>query len=329
MRDDGRTVTLEHVARAAGVSRATASRALTGSGPASEDVVRRVRAAADELGYVADPVARALVQRGGTRVVVAVTAATDDVLECHYTDQVVRAAAQVCHPAGLGVSLQWLPLTGDPAALDALARDRTVRGLVLVNTTYALLDALPRRLRGRVASIGVGAPAVPSVDVDVGWAMAAVVAHLVATGRRRIAMITGPPWLPCARYPVAAYRDAVLAAGLPVRTVVGGHALANGRAGAAEALQRWPDTDALIGSCDDVALGAVATVRRLGRRVPDDVAVTGFDDIPAAEFAGPSLTTATHPVDLIASAAVRAVLTGARSDEGILFPSRLVLRDSA
>jgi DNA-binding LacI/PurR family transcriptional regulator len=329
MSDDGRRVTLEHVARAAGVSRATASRALTGSGPASEDVLQRVRAAADELGYVADPVARALAQGGGTRVVVAVTAATEDVVECAYTAQVVGAAARVCHPAGLGVSLRWLPLAGGAGALDDLARDRTVRGLVLVNTTYPLLEALPRQLRGRVASIGTGSPTVPSMDVDVGRALAGVVAHLVARGRRRPVMITGPPWLPCARVPVAAYRAAVLAAGLPVRTVVGGYAPEHGRAGAVEALRRWPDTDALVGSCDDVALGAVATLHRLGLRVPDDVAVTGFDDIPAAEYAGPALTTATHPVARIATAAVRAVLSGARAAEGTLFPSELVLRDSA
>ena len=318
-------VTLEHVARAAGVSRATASRALTGGGPVSTETQRQVRAAAEMLGYVADPVARALVSGRGTRLLVAVVSDSPDVL-CWYLARVVTAGAQVLAPEGLGVGVVPVPRQRPAGVLDALARDRTVGGIVLVNTTEQVLAELPRGLVGRTVSIGVGSATVPAVDVDGAGAARRRVEHLVRSGRRRIAMITGPSWLPCTHRPVAAFRAAVREAGLPVRVVPGGFCAADGAAGAATVLAQWPDTDAIVASCDEVAFGALAALRRSGRSVPGDVAVAGFDDVPAAELT--ELTTTTHPVEDIATSAVRAVLDGAR-DEQRYFPSELVVRASA
>ncbi|MBB3677468.1 LacI family DNA-binding transcriptional regulator [Modestobacter versicolor] len=322
-------VTLEHVALAAGVSRATASRVLTGSGVASERARRQVLEAAVQLGYVADPVARALVSGRGTRLVVAASAqCPDDVEHCAYTSRVVSAAAQVCAAEGLGVALRWVPVDSPGAVLDDLARDRSVAGVLLVNTTELTLQLLPRDLAGRVASIGVGGPGVPEVDVDTLTVARRITEHLLTTGRRRVALLAGPAWMPCAQRPVAAYRAAMRAAGLPAHVVPGDFSARHGRAGAAEVLRRWPDTDAVYGICDEVALGALQTLRAAGRQVPGDVAVMGFDDIPAAEFSGPGLTTATHPVEQIATAATRialGVVPGART----LFPSELVLRETA
>lgn len=330
MRQDHRpAVTIEHVARAAGVSRATVSRVLTGSGPFSADAGQRVRAAAERLGYTADPVARALVHGRGTRLVVAVTSASPtDLVDCQYVSRVVGSTAQRCAGEGLGVALQWLPLGAPEPALEALARDRSVAGVVLVDTTRRVLAAVPPRLAGRVVSIGAGSSAVPLVDVDTGAATTALTAHLLRSGRRRIAMLAGPPWLPCADRPVAAYRAAVHAAGLPERVLAGDFTTESGRLGAAEALRRWPDTDALYAICDETAFGAIQAVQALGRRVPDDVAVTGFDDLPLAAFSGPALTTATHPVEQIAARAAATLLDRDRTPV-TLFPSELVVRQSA
>jgi DNA-binding LacI/PurR family transcriptional regulator len=189
-----------------------------------------------------------------------------------------------------------------------------------------VLEELPRGLAGRTVSIGVGSARVPAVDVDGAAAGRQRVEHLVRSGRRRIAMITGPSWLPCTQRPVAAYRAAAEAAGLPARVVPGGFRAVDGAMGAAAILARWPDTDAIVASCDDVAFGAMATLRGSGRSVPGDVAVAGFDDVPAAELT--ALTTTTHPVEDIATAAVRSLLRRT-SDEERLFPSELVVRASA
>ena len=330
MREQDRpAVTIEHVALAAGVSRATVSRVLTGSGPSSAAAGERVRAAAEQLGYTADPVARALVHGRGTRLVVAVasTSATD-LVDCPYVSRVVASVAQRCAGGGLGVALQWLPLTAPEPTLEALSRDRSVAGVVMVNTTRRGLDAVPSRLIGRVVSIGAGSPTVPLVDVDSAAAATGLTAHLLATGRRRIAVLAGPSWLPCTERPVAAHRSMLRAAGLPDRVLAGDYTRESGRHGALEALRRWPDTDALVAICDEAALGAVEAVRALGRRVPEDVAVTGFDDLLVAEFSSPPLTTSSHPVELIAARAAGTLLD--RDPAPVtLFASDLVLRQSA
>jgi DNA-binding LacI/PurR family transcriptional regulator len=324
-----RAVRLEDVARAAGVSRATAARALGGYGAASESARSRVDAAAVALGYTADPVARALVTRHGLRLVVAVAGMTADELRDPYVDRILSAAATTAAPHRLGVSLVWVPVHDAPAHLGRLADDNTVRGVLLVNATVSLLDAVPPALCGRVAAIGVGSRIVPSFDVDNAAATAAVLAHLHAAGRRRIVAVTGSERLPCAERAMSVYRDLTRAAGLPVRLMHGEVTAAGGRIAASRALDRWPDTDAILTGSDAMALGAISALGACGVRVPGDVAVAGFDDIPFAALSAPALTTASHPVEDIATAATNAILSRMPPPPVTTFPSELVVRESA
>ncbi|MEU5943321.1 LacI family DNA-binding transcriptional regulator [Micromonospora sp. NPDC047548] len=323
-----RPATLDDVARRAGVSRSTASRVVAGTGFASPAARERVRAAVDDLGYVPNPAARALVRGTGVRLVVAVSGATPAVLDDPYVDRVVGAAARACAPYPAGVVLQWLPLTGS-AGLERIAQDRGVAGVVLVNTTERLLEAIPTALRGRVASIGIGSRTVPAFDVDNAGGAAQAIHHLYASGRRRIAMVSGPRWLPCAGRSVQAYRQIMRDAGLPVRLVPGDFTAERGRAAAGEVLARWPDTDAVFAINDLTALGLIAGLRGAGLRVPGDVAVAGFDDIPHAAVSTPALTTASHPVGRIAAAAAIAVLRRRPVPPVTTFSSALVRRASA
>jgi DNA-binding LacI/PurR family transcriptional regulator len=248
------------------------------------------------------------------------------VLADPYVSRVVAAGAEVCGRLGLGVSLQWLPL-GRRDPLGALAEDGGVAGLVLVNTTSELLKGVPKGLRGRVVSIGIGSRGVPAVDVDAARGAAAVVEHLYASGRRRIAMVSGPAWLPCSRRPLDAYTRVMQAAGLQVRTVPGDFGYRSGLAGADAILDRWPGTDAVFAICDQTALGVLAGLAGRSVRVPGDIAVAGFDDSPFAAVSSPPLTTATHPVEAIARAAALTVLGGVQGSTR--FPSELVRRLSA
>lgn len=354
-----RAATLDDVARAAGVSRSTASRVIAGTGPASAAARDRVRAAADRLGYAPDPVAKSLVTGVGYRLVVAVAGMTPQVIDDPYVSRFLTGAARVCAAHGVAVSLEWLPLRdagqpgGEPSAapgslvppslvsewggpptpapvrLRQLATDRSVRGVLLLNATEEVLAAVPARLHGRIISVGIGSPDVPSFDIDNAGGATAVLQHMYATGRRRIAMITGPDWLPCTQRPVEAYRRTMQEAGLAPRLVRGDFTPAGGRRGVREVLRRWPDTDAIFAISDAPALGAIAELRACGVRVPDDVAVAGFDDIPLAELSAPALTTATHPVDQIAAGAAAAVLNEVRVPPVTIYPSELVLRESA
>lgn len=323
-----RLATLDDVARAAGVSRSTASRVIAGTGPASAAARDRVHAAADRLGYAPDQVAKSLVTGAGYRLLVAVAGLTPEVVDDPYVSRFLAGAARSAAAHGVGVSLEWLPMQA-PGRLRELATDRSVRAVLLLNATEEILAAVPAALHGRVISVGIGSRTVPSFDIDNAGGATAVLHHLYATGRRRIAMIIGPGWMPCTQRPVVAYRRVMREAGLTPRLVRGDFTAAGGRRGAREVLRRWPDTDAIFAISDAPALGALAVLRADGIDVPGDVAVAGFDDIPFAALSSPTLTTATHPVDRIAAGAAAAVLDQVRLPPVTAYPSELVRRESA
>lgn len=292
--------------------------------PETREAVLR---AADEVGYVVHASARALAAGRGTRVLVAsVTPHGATALDpCAYLDRVVSTTAQLVTPYGMGVSLRPLPLD-DERLLDQLARDRDLIGVVLVNAHARVLEQVSRRMPGRAVSIGVGSASVPLVDVDNRHSTTALTKHLLEAGRRRIAFVSGPTRVSCTARSRKAYAELMGAAGLPIRIVSAAFTHAGGRAACDFALRRWPDLDAVIASCDDSAMGVIESLGRHGRRVPDAVAVTGFDDLPLARYAG--LTSVTHPVEEIAGAAVRRLLEESGEDEE-WFPAEPVLRRTA
>lgn len=322
-----REATLADVARRAGVSPATASRALTSRGRASASTRDRVAAAARELGYVPNPAARALATRSGTRIAVVVGGRTAHVLNDPYAARVTAATATTAAARGIGVSLHWLPLH-DPAELGRLAENRDIAGLILVNPTASALAAVPRSARRRIASIGVGTRDVPSVDVDNATGTTNVIRYLVSQGRRRIAMIAGPHWLPCTERALTAYHRATTEAGLPPRHLPGDFTAARGESAATTIMTRWPDTDAIFALGDLSALGALEALRRAGVDVPGDVAVAGFDDIPFAALSHPTLTTTTNPVEAIATTATTTILDRHPPPPVTFHPSTLVVRAS-
>ncbi|MEU4159717.1 LacI family DNA-binding transcriptional regulator [Actinoplanes sp. NPDC026670] len=307
---------LAEVARLAGVSVATASRVLSGRGPSSTASREAVRRAADTLGYVPHPVARRLARGAGTRLLFAVRDRSPGILSDPFVTRATAAMAAATEPAGLGVALRHLPLKA-AAELDRIAADRSVAAVVMAG--HDSLDAVPARLHGRFAAIGAD-----GLDVDSTAGIGALLHHLHATGRRRIALIGGPPWLAAARAPLHAYRTLMDDAGLPIRVVPGDFTAARGRTATRTVLRRWPDTDAIATVSDATALGVLQTLTGAGIRVPHDIAVTGFDDIPVAAWTHPALSTATHPVELIAAAAAAAALGAA--PESQRFPSHPVLR---
>lgn len=320
-----REPTLTDVARRAGVSLATASRALSAHAPASPSARRRVTAAARDLGYTPNPAARALATRSGTRVAVVVGGHTAHVLNDPYVARVTTATATTAAAREVGVSLHWLPLH-DPSGLVRLTENRDIGAILLVNPTSPALAAVPRSARGRIASIGIGSRDVPSFDVDNATGTKNVLEHLLTTGRRRIAMITGPDWLPCTRRALTAYRRAAEEAGTPPRQVPGNFTAARGKSATTEIMTRWPDTDAIFALGDLSALGALDALRHQGVNVPGDVAVAGFDDLPYAALSHPSLTTTTNPVESIATTATTALLDRHPPTPLTFHPSTLVLR---
>ncbi len=170
----------------------------------------------------------------------------------------------------------------------------------------------------------------PSFGVDNAGAVRATVEHLFRSGRRAIAMIKGPDWLPCTRPPAEAYVAFMQSVAAPVCLLSGDFTAAGGRRAMREALLRWPDIDAVVAGNDAMAFGAMKTLHEQGIDVPGDIAVAGFDDVPFASLFTPALTSGSHPVRDIAAAATRTLLGETpAAPTTTVYRSELVLRDSA
>jgi DNA-binding LacI/PurR family transcriptional regulator len=162
------------------------------------------------------------------------------------------------------------------------------------------------------------------------------VEYLVRIGRSRIAAITGPLDMTAAVDRYDGYADGLARAGMRLRKGLVAHGDFSERSGEramAALLRRNADVDAVFVSSDPMAIGALRALAAAGRRVPDDVAVVGFDDIPSARYAQPPLTTVRQPMEQMARAmaalAVEQIAGGEPGEPRVLCPTTLVRRDSA
>jgi DNA-binding LacI/PurR family transcriptional regulator len=210
---NGSRPTIYEVARRAGVSIATVSRVVTGSGTVGEASRLRVEQAIASTGWVPDPAARQLAGAGGDQVVLAIGVADRQEFadDQHYA-RVVAGAQEEAANRGLSLGVH-LAQPGSAAGLAPLRGSRRCLGAVLVN-----LDAQdPAFLSGLglpLVSMGHSAPSVPSVSPDNEAGAVAAIQHLISRGCRQIAMIAGPERNPCARERLAGYRSAMRSAGL-------------------------------------------------------------------------------------------------------------------
>ena len=324
--------TIHDVARLAGVSIASVSRTLTGARRVRPDVAERVRAAAEQLGYQADQVGRSL-RRQETQTIGLVIA---DITNPFFP-ALVQAVEGELREAGLGLLLA--DAQNDPG-IEALG----VR-LLLGRRVDALLIT-PVDQRRSTAAVMSAARSVPVVQLDrvasgdvhyVGMdhdrAIADVLAHLAAGGRRHFAMIGSDPSMSTswARQSAFVERASRLDPAAPDRVQVGDYSVEWGRTAAALIVERWPEVDALVCANDLIGVGALQELHRRGVAVPQRVAVTGFDDTLLAAASEPALTTVRQPVAEMAKRAVE-IVTGAPPAEPVVRvspPARLIVRASS
>ncbi len=337
MKRAGAPTRLIDVATASGVSIATASRALSGTPGVSPAVADRVRFMANELGYVANLHARSLAS-GSTATVGLVVHEIGDPYFSEIASGVLRVAAQE------GRTVQICHTGRDPET-----ELRQVRGLV-ANRVGAILVAgsgfvdpaveLPVRHEleryaeagGRVAVIGrhhLGADAVLPDNVDGGRAVSE---HVLALGHRRIAVISGSRELTTVADRLGGVCQALQAAGLDpcdVPVVVGEFTRLGGREAAGRVLAEHPRTTAVVALNDDMAIGCLSELRRLGVGVPGQVSVTGFDDVAVAGDLAPGLTTVPLPMaEMGARALALALKEPGKRPRRQRMPAELVVRGS-
>ncbi|WP_433127484.1 LacI family DNA-binding transcriptional regulator [Micromonospora sp. CA-240977] len=328
--------TLEAVAARAGVSRATVSRVVNGSTTVAEPIREAVTRAVAELGYVPNLAARSLVtQRTDSIALVMPEAATRVFSDDQVFPGIIRGVSQELEAADKQLVLM---LAGSPAGHHRVERyttGRHVDGVLFASLHGA--DPLP----GTLAQLGIpvvvsgrplGDVPVPYVDVDHVGGVTAAIRHLIDSGRRRIATIAGPQDMIAGIERLNGYRSAVADAGLPELIAVGDFTRESGSAAMRRLLTEHPDLDGVFAASDLMAHAALRTLREAGRRVPEDVAVVGFDDIETAAYTEPPLTTVRQPIVELGRRMTRQLLrlaAGETIEQSVMLPTELILRDSA
>jgi DNA-binding LacI/PurR family transcriptional regulator len=340
-----RLPTLEDVAQVAGVSRATVSRVINGVRNVNPDLHEVVWNAVAATGYVPNRAARSLVTRrtGTVALVVSDSETHDDdpfmsrFFADPYFGRIVGGLMSVLRANGVQLALQMVGTEDARTRLVGDLRQGQADGAVVLSLHPE--DTLPAMLiEAKLAAVLVGRPARPVpisyVDLanDAGAALAAE--HLVGRGCQRIAMISGPVNVPSSADRITGFRAAMARHGHAyVPSVAGNFTRDSGQEAMAHLLRDHSDLDGVFAANDLMAQGALAAAHEAGRRVPDDLAVVGFDDSSAAVAARPALTTIRMPLEDMAAESARMLL--ARIDDpglrvtSVIYEPTLVPRASA
>ncbi|MFN7888486.1 MAG: LacI family DNA-binding transcriptional regulator [Betaproteobacteria bacterium] len=302
--------TIHDVARRAKVSAATVSRVLNESATVAPGTVARVRRAVQALDFRPNLAGRSLrAARTRSLGVVVPTLANPVFAECLAG---VEAGARA-HGHTLSLATTGYKAAAEADAVEALLRQR-VDGLVLTVTDAARNRVLDRLDRERVPYVLVfnqlARAERPTVSVDNRAAAREIVEHLIGLGHRAIRMLTGQfRQSDRARLRYRGYCDALQAAGLePLPPLQMPFLAPDARLPLVEGLAARPRPTAFFCSNDYLALTVIRNLTALGRRVPDDVSVAGFDGIRIGELTAPSLTTVVQPSERIGGAAVELLL---------------------
>jgi DNA-binding LacI/PurR family transcriptional regulator len=295
--------TLEEVAARAGVGRGTVSRVINGSPQVSERTRARVMRVVDELGYVPNMAARALVTKRTGAIALVISEPEERIFGEPFFAGVVRGITTAVGEASRQLVLALVQTREQVERLDSYLTLQHVDGVLMLSAHDS--DTLPRRIQGRGLPIVFcgrpnGLAGSSYVDVDNTGGARGAVSHLVDRGCQAVAHIAGPQDMIAGRDRLAGYREAIAAAGReydPALVEEGDFSEASGANAMRKLLARSPQLDAVFAGSDPMALGALRVLREAGRRVPDDVALVGFDDGPLAALAEPPLTTVHQPLE--------------------------------
>jgi LacI family transcriptional regulator len=295
--DPAATPSIYEVARVAGLSVATVSRALNDTGPVRAETRRRVLETVERLGYVPHSAARSL----STRKTMSIGVLLPDMHGAFFSE-IVRGIDLAARNAGYHLLVSGSH--SDPAETAALLQTLHGRidGLILMTPGVGgawLQKALPRRVPVVLLNDDGTDGHHQSLRIDNRRGARLAVEHLIGLGHRAIAFLGGPVGNADAAERLAGYREALLAGGLPLT----GHLELSGDFGEESGLQAGakvaalvPRPTAIFAANDAMAIGCLAALRERGLRVPEDVSLVGFDDVPIARYLTPALTTVQVPI---------------------------------
>jgi DNA-binding LacI/PurR family transcriptional regulator len=321
------------VAQLAGVSQKTVSRVLNDEPYVSADVRRRVLEAADQLGYRLNTAARALAS-GRTRSIGVVTLGTAlfgpasllvgierAVREAGYALRVVNTVEG--EPAAIAGAMESLIEQGvDVIVISEPIDEGTVS--VGVDLPVVVLGSPPPFAAAQVVTAGMGSDRLARAATE----------HLLDLGHATVHHLAGPQQWYAARDRLAGWRAALQARGISEPQVVEGDWSASSGYAAGRTLADDDDLTAVFAANDDMAIGLIRALAETGRRVPEDVSVVGFDDIPVSAYVTPPLTTVRPPFDAVARAGLALLVQAIENPDAELVPAadppvELVVRASS
>jgi DNA-binding LacI/PurR family transcriptional regulator len=335
----GKRVTLEDVARLAGVSRATGSRVVNGSPKVNPQARQAVEDAIASLGYVPNRAARSLMTRRSDSIGVIIPTPNARLFGDPFLLLFLNGIGTALAERDMQLLLLIAQSGEEEKRLEQYVSAGHIDGVVL--TALRMDDPLPERLAARGVPVVVnGRPAggalASYVDADSRGGAKAATAHLIGQGRRRVATITGALDMSAARERLQGYRDAIAEAGLrvdPDLEATGDFTRDGGGLAMIQLLERRPDLDGLFVASDTMAVGALRELQVAGRRIPEDVAIVSFDDQPVAATTVPPLSSVRHPIEDMSREMVRLLLhtidTGDFTPAQVTFPTTLVVRESS
>jgi LacI family transcriptional regulator len=324
-------VTIRDVAAQAGVSVATVSKVINQRYGVSADTFARVQAVIDELGYEASLVAQSL-RNHRTNVIGVLVADLEP-----FSAELLKGAGDAIRNTGF----ELVVYSAGGRASDHVGWERRylsrlsgtlVDGAVLVTPT--VVDV---RYGAPVVAVDphTGSSELPTIDSDNLHGARLAIQHLLDLGHRRIALLAGRPDLQSAQLREQGYRDALMSAGVPVdeRLVQVGAYDPEVSVKAARQLLTSPERPSAMFAANDVsAIATINAARELGLRVPEDLSIVGFDNIPESALCTPALTTVEQPIRTMGQRAVETLVRLIRGESPeethITLATRLVVRQS-
>jgi LacI family transcriptional regulator len=330
-----RRPTINDIAKKVGLSKASVSRALNGKQDVDPETRKRVLKLAAQIGYVASASARALSNGRSNCLGLLVPSLT-----WPWILEVLRGVAEEIERSGYSLILYTTAGGADSerAFMSQVVPAGAVDGLALV-IPPGMLDYIGRLAKGGLPVVVIDDrghhqefPTVATTNIEGGRS---ATRHLVELGRRRIAMLNGPLDYGCNRDRLEGYKSVLEQAGIRFdarRVITADFAEGGGASAMTSLLTADPRLDAVFAANDLMAFGAMRTLRNAGRRVPDDVAVVGFDDLPASAMTHPPLTTIRQPLYEMGRTAATMVMAAVRGEsipKRVELPTSLVVRGSS
>lgn len=316
------SLTLEDIARQLGVSTATVSRALNDKPGVGAETRRRVLELAVSQRYSANGAARGLATTQSNTVAFLTAHRSVPLAEDHFYQRVMMGAQQELARSGyfLLVATVGEEELGDLAGME-LVRGQRTDGILLAGPEIPARAILDLRARGvAVVLVDNALPRTPvdcvlSEDEEGGYE---ATLHLIEHGHTRIALLAGPLAWVSNRERTTGYRRAMADAGLtPLEVHCDETTLESGNEAMRRAFEEYPDVTAVFAVNDSMAIGAMRMARAAGRRVPNNLAIVGFDDIEAASHIDPPLTTVKVNKRQMGVVAARRLLSLLASDESV------------